>query len=187
MKVVYAAALSEILFAFFGTHKSSLRLYFSIASPSPQLQVQSYTCICTYWSKNFRLDECLKWIVHIGRFLGNTVFVLSFDKNINRLTVIISIQIEDVELKPGGSEIEVTESNKKEYIKWVCSPAVGLYKYLMVTGMLILVFGNTPCTVFLYLCLSTHRVHAHTHMHTVLRWSGGLRTELASKWKHSRE
>lgn len=29
-------------------------------------------------------------------------------------------QVEEVELKPGGTDIEVTEENKKEYVEWVC-------------------------------------------------------------------
>ena len=33
------------------------------------------------------------------------------------LIVVNLTQIEEVELKPGGSEIDVTESNKKEYVK----------------------------------------------------------------------
>lgn len=31
--------------------------------------------------------------------------------------IVLAVQIEEVELKPGGSEIDVTESNKREYVK----------------------------------------------------------------------
>lgn len=32
--------------------------------------------------------------------------------------------MEEVELKPGGSDIDVTESNKKEYVGWVLTTCI---------------------------------------------------------------